>query len=149
MVRRYLMSAEIAFVMVAVALNAAHAAHVDSPETVVQAQLEAYNAHDIHRFMATYAGDAEIFEYPAKPLMKGSAEIEDFYANKRFNDTRLHATIQNRISMGDTVVDHESIIATFPEGPGRFEAIAIYQVQDGKIVKVTLIRGARVLDQKP
>ncbi len=37
----------------------------ENAEAVVQAQLEAYNAYDIHAFMATYTGDAEIYEYPA------------------------------------------------------------------------------------
>jgi hypothetical protein len=118
----------------------------DTAETVVQAQLEAYNAHDIHAFVATYASDAEIYEYPAKLLMKGSVQIEDYYANKRFNDPRLHATIARRIVMGDVVVDHEKVVLTFPEGAGRLEAIAIYEVQAGKIVKVTLLRGKKVID---
>ncbi len=122
------------------------AAETGSAEAVVQAQLEAYNAHDIRAFMATYENDAEIYEYPAKLLMKGTSQIEDFYANKRFNDARLHGTIAKRIVMGDVVVDHEQIAITFPEGPGRFEAIAIYEVQAGKIHKVTLIRGKKSLD---
>lgn len=118
----------------------------DSAEAVVQAQLDAYNGHDIHAFMATYAKDAEIYEFPAKLLMKGAAQIEDFYSNKRFNDPRLHATISKRMVMGDVVVDHEQIVMTFPEGPGRTEAIAIYEVQAGKIVKVTLLRGKKDID---
>lgn len=118
----------------------------DSTEAVVQAQLDAYNGHDILAFMATYARDAEIYEFPAKLLMKGAAQIEDFYANKRFNDPRLHATISKRMVMGDVVVDHEQIVMTFPEGFGRTEAIAIYEVQAGKIVKVTLLRGKKVID---
>lgn len=117
----------------------------DSAEQVVQRQLDAYNAHDVHAFMATYANDAEIYEYPAKLLMKGTAQIEDFYGSKRFNDPKLHATIAKRIVMGDMVIDHEKIVLTYPEGPGRLEAIAIYEVHAGKITKVTLIRGQRIL----
>lgn len=117
----------------------------ESAEQVVQRQLEAYNAHDIHAFLATYASDAEIYEYPAKLLMKGAAQIEDFYSNKRFNDPKLHATIAKRIVMGDMVIDHEKIVLTYPEGAGSLEAVAIYEVQAGKITKVTLIRGQKVL----
>jgi hypothetical protein len=122
------------------------AAEGESAESVVQSQVEAYNAHDIRAFMATYASDAEIYEYPAKLLMKGAAQIEDFYAHKRFNDARLQGTIAKRIVMGNVVIDHEQIVITFPEGPGRFEAIAIYEVRDGKIQKVTLMRGEKILD---
>ena len=123
-----------------------NSAEVTEAEAVVQAEVDAYNAHDIRAFIATYAKDAEVYEFPAKLLMKGEAQIEDFYKNKRFNDPRLHGKIAKRIVMGDVVVDHEQIVATFPEGPGRIEAIAINEVRDGKIQKVTLIRGKKVLD---
>jgi hypothetical protein len=118
----------------------------EGAEAVVQRQVDAYNAHDVHAFVATYAADAEIYEYPAKLLMKGSAQIEEFYGSKRFGDARLHATIAKRIVMGEMVVDHEKIVLTFPEGPGRLEAVAIYEVKAGKIVRVTLIRGKKALD---
>ncbi|MES2128299.1 MAG: nuclear transport factor 2 family protein [Pseudomonadota bacterium] len=114
---------------------------------VVQQQLNAYNAHDIGAFMASYAPDAEVLEFPAKPLMKGAAQIQEFYATKRFNDPRLHATVDKRIVMGNVVIDYEQIVNTQPGGPGRTEAIAIYEVNDGKISKVTLIRGSASLDK--
>lgn len=116
-------------------------------QAVVQQQLNAYNAHDIRAFMATYDPAAEILEFPAKPLMKGAAQIQEFYETKRFNDPRLHATVDKRIVMGNVVIDYEQITNTQPGGPGRTEAIAIYEVSDGKISKVTLIRGVATLDK--
>jgi len=117
-------------------------------QAVVQQQLNAYNAHDIRAFMATYDPNAEIFEFPAKPLMKGAAQIQEFYETKRFNDARLHATVDKRIVMGNVVVDYEQVSNTQAGGPGRVEAIAIYEVNDGKISKVTLIRGSASLDKQ-
>jgi hypothetical protein len=117
-----------------------------SPEAVVQQQLDAYNAHDIAAFAAMYATDAELIEYPAKPLMKGADKVAEAYG-PRFRDARLHAVIDKRIVMGNIVVDHEKITRTFPEGPGKVDAIVIYEVANGKIVKATLIRGAIVLDK--
>ena len=117
-------------------------------QAVVQQQLNAYNAHDIQAFMATYDAGAEVFEFPAKPLLKGAAQIQDFYATKRFNDPRLRATVDKRIVMGNVVIDYEQITNTQPGGPGRTEAIAIYEVNDGKITKVTLIRGISSLDKQ-
>ena len=119
---------------------------VEGAEAVVQAQVDAFNARDIHAFMETYASDAEIYEYPAKLLMKGTDQIQEFYASKRFSDARFCATIVNRIVMDHIVIDHEQMSITFPEGPGGFEAIAVYEVRTGKIHKVTLIRGYQVLD---
>lgn len=117
-------------------------------QAVVQQQLNAYNAHDIQAFMATYDPDAQVFEFPAKPLMKGAAQIQEFYETKRFNDARLHAAVDKRIVMGNVVIDYEQISNTQAGGPGRVEAIAIYEVNDGKITKVTLIRGSSSLDKQ-
>ncbi len=97
--------------------------------------------------MATYDANAEIFEFPAKPLMKGAAQIQEFYATKRFNDPRLHATLDKRIVMGKVVIDYEKITNTQAGAPGRMEVIAIYEVNEGKISKVTLIRGSSSLDK--
>lgn len=117
------------------------------PEVIVQAQLEAYNAHDIDAFVATYADDAQIFEHPAKLLAVGSAQLRERYV-ARFKEPNLHAVIAKRIVMGNTVVDHERITRTFPEGPGTLEAVAIYEIQGGKIAKVWLVMGPKTLSTK-
>jgi hypothetical protein len=120
----------------------------ESAEGVVQAQLEAYNSHNIKAFTATYASDAEIYEYPATLLMKGVAQIEEYYGTKRFVDPMLHATVEQRIVMSNIVVDYEKVVLNFPEGPGRMEAIAIYEVKAGRIAKLTLIRGKKTIDAR-
>jgi hypothetical protein len=51
--------------------------------------------------------------------------------------------------MGSTIIDHERIQLTLPEGPGVMEAIAIYEVRDMKIAKVTFISGPRTVGAKP
>ena len=86
-------------------------------EAVVQAQLEAYNAHDIDAFLATYSEDAQLFELPDRLLMRGTAQLRERYA-KTFADPRLHAEIVERIVLGNTVVDHERVRLTLPEGAG-------------------------------
>ena len=118
------------------------------PEAVVQAQLDAYNAHDLAAFVAAYTEDVQLFEHPSKLLASGSAQMRERYA-ARLKDPILHAVIAKGIVMGNVVVDHEKVTATLPEGRGLIEAIAIYEVQDGKIAKAWLIYGPRVLDPKP
>ena len=117
-------------------------------ESVVQAQLEAYNARDIDAFIATYADDVKLFELPDKLLSEGTTTMRERYG-KLFKDERLHATIVNRIVMGDTVVDHERVRLTLPHGPATLEAIAIYEVRDGKITKVWFRYDERKLDAAP
>jgi hypothetical protein len=119
-----------------------------SPEAIVQAQIEAYNARDIDAFVATYAEDAQLFEHPAKLLAAGSAQLRERYA-ARFKDPNLHGVIVKRIVMGNVVVDHERVTRTFPEGRGVLDAVAIYEVENGKIAKVWLILGPKTLDAKP
>jgi hypothetical protein len=117
------------------------------PEAIVQAQLEAYNAHDIDAFLATYADDAQIFEHPAKLLAAGPAQLRERYT-ARFQEPNLRAVVAKRIVMGNMVIDHERVTRTFPEGPGMLEAIAIYEVQSGKIAKVWLVMGPKTLNTK-
>jgi hypothetical protein len=115
---------------------------ISSPEAVVQAQLDAYNARDMDAFLATYSDDAELFGFPAVSQTKGKAEMRNRY-KPRFSDTILHGIVVQRIVMGNTVIDHERVLVTLPEGPGVSEAIAIYEVRAGKISKVTFISGKK------
>ncbi len=118
-----------------------------SPEAVVQAQLEAYNAHDMAAFLAAYADDAQIFEYPAKLLASGKAEMRERYT-ARFKEINLHAVVVKRIVMGNVVVDHERVTRTFPEGQGTLDAVLIYEIQSGRIARAWLIPGPKILESK-
>ncbi len=115
-----------------------------APAPLVQRQLDAYNARDLDALLATYAEDAQQFEHPSKLLASGHAQMRERFA-LRFNEPNLHAQLLNRIVMGNTVIDHELITRTFPEGPGTLEIVAIYEVQDGKITKAWFISGTKTL----
>jgi hypothetical protein len=118
-----------------------------TPESVVQRQLDAYNARDIDALMATYSDDAQQFEYPATLLTAGAAQVRERTAT-RFRESNLHARLIRRIVMGQVVIDHEEVTRTFPEGTGRIELVAIYEVRDGKIVTARFIFGTKTLDPK-
>ena len=115
------------------------------PESVVQRQLDAYNARDIEALMATYAGDGQQFEHPSKLLASGLAAVRERFI-ARFKEPNLHAVLLNRIVMGGVVIDHEKITRTFPEGRGQIELVAIYEVQNGRIAKATFISGPKTLE---
>ena|SRR5687768_13400829 len=117
-----------------------------SAEAVVQRQLDAYNARDLDRLMAAYADDALQFEYPATLLASGTAQIRERFAG-RFKEPNLHARLLRRIVMGSIVVDHEEVTRTFPEGSGKVELVAIYEVRGGRIATARFISGLRELDQ--
>jgi len=118
-----------------------------APVIVVQRQLDAYNTRDLDALLATYAEDAEQFAHPNQLLASGHAQMRERFA-LRFTEPNLHAQLLNRIVMGNTVIDHELITRTFPEGPGTLEIVAIYEVRDGKIAKAWFISGAKTLAGK-
>lgn len=117
-------------------------------ESVVQRQLDAYNAKDVDSLMAVYADDAQQFEHPVKLLANGAAEIRGRF-EARFKEPNLHAQLIKRIVCGNTVIDQEIVTRTFPEGTGRMELVAIYEVKDDKISKAWFISGAKSLDAEP
>lgn len=117
-------------------------------ETVVQKQLEAFNARDVEAIAATYAEDAQQFEHPAKLLASGIAQLRERWA-VRFQDPLLHAALINRIVAGNRVIDHEVVTSTFPEGKGKLELVAIYEVKEERIAKAWFIFGAKTLDMGP
>jgi hypothetical protein len=112
------------------------------PATVVQRQLDAYNARDVDAILATYAADAQQFEFPDKLLATGTAQLRERFA-ARFQEPNLHAQLLSRTVLGNKVIDHEQVTRTFPEGPGHIELLAIYEVQDGKIAKAWFISGGQ------
>lgn len=119
-----------------------------SAESVVQRQLDAFNAKDLDALMAVYAEDAQQFEHPAKLLASGAPEMRPRF-EARFKELNLHARLLKRIVSGNIVIDHEIVTRTFPEGPGQIELVAIYEVNNDKIAKAWFISGAKKLDAKP
>ena len=126
-------------------MNASSLGSASDVESVVQRQLDAYNARDLDGLMATYADDALQFEYPATLLASGAAQIRERFA-LRFKEPNLHARLLRRIVVGSIVIDHEEVARTFPEGTGNLELVAIYEVRDGRIATARFINGARKLD---
>jgi len=108
-----------------------------SPEAVVQRQLDAYNARDLDALLATYAPDARQYELPAQLLATGHAEMRPRFA-ARFQEPDLHARLLQRAVMGNIVIDHETVSRNFPEGRGKVDLVAIYEVVDGLIRSQTV-----------
>ena len=102
-----------------------------NPAEPVQRQLEAYNAHDLERFVAEYTDDVQVFRPPAlEPVLSGKPAFAAHYAKNRFTLPNLHAEVVNRMVAGNTVVDHERITGL---QEGVVEAIAVYHVIEGRI----------------
>jgi hypothetical protein len=109
-------------------------------ESVVQQQLEAYNARDLEAWLATYKDDAEQYLLHGGLIASGHDAIRKRMAD-RFNDTALHAELVSRTVIDNVVVDHEFVTRTFPDGLTTVEMICIYEVQAGLIIKATFAIG--------
>lgn len=107
-------------------------------ERVVQAQLEAYNRHDVEAFAATYATDVRGYAYPDRPLFTGIDSLRAQYARFFASAPQVRATVTQRMVQGAHVIDHEEVTG-LPDGR-TLRAIAIYEVRQGRIASVRFIQ---------
>ena len=84
------------------------------PTTIVQRQLDAYNARDIDALMAIYSDYVQHFEFPSTLVASGAAQVHE-RLSVRFQEPEVHARLVNRIAMGNLVIDQEVITRNFPE----------------------------------
>lgn len=108
-----------------------------TPETLVQQQLNAYNARNIDAFLEPYSDNVELYNFPDKLLGKGKEIMRQQYGEMFSQLPNLHCEIKKRIINGNTIIDHESISGIGQ--PKNAEAIAIYKIENNKIVKVYFI----------
>ena len=105
-------------------------------EAIVQKQLEAYNNRDIDAFVKTYAVNVKLYTFPNEVTSQGREALRRQYASFFENTPDLNAEIVNRIVLGNKVIDKEKVTVN-----GRvFYAIAIYEVENDLIKKVTFIQ---------
>ncbi|WP_460219626.1 nuclear transport factor 2 family protein [Psychroserpens sp. MEBiC05023] len=110
--------------------------NVSEVEAIVQRNLDAYNARDIDAFMADYADDVKLYAYPNTLQTDGKEAMRKGYQDW-FNRVKdLRAFVKKRIVFGNKVIDEEQVTAN-----GKIlNAVAIYEVENGKIVKVTFMQ---------
>ncbi len=106
-------------------------------EQIVQKQLDYYNAHDIDGFISTYHPEIEIFNlFDGTSMIKGLEAMRTRYT-ERFQVSKAHAKLENRIVIGNKVIDHEHV--TFADREGLVKAVAVYEVKEELINKVYFI----------
>jgi hypothetical protein len=107
-------------------------------EQLAQAQLEAYNKHDIEAFLLSYADSVEIYSFPNNLQYKGKDMMRKSYGGMFTTTPDLFCTLKNRIAVGNTIIDQESVV--FQKDKPTIECMAIYTIEKGKIAKVHFIR---------
>ena len=105
----------------------------------VDAQLAAYNAHDVDAFMRCYAEDCVIEDGESQRLMSGHAEMRPRYVALFASSPNLHCEIASRICIGNYVIDEERITGRVPD---LRHAVVIYRIDQasGLISHVRFLR---------
>jgi len=107
-----------------------------NPESIVNKQLKAYNERNIDEFVKTYASDVKLHTFPNDVTTEGHAAIRNQYDSFFKSVPDLNVEIVNRIVLGNKVIDKEKVIFNAQ----IIYAIAIYEVKDGLISKVTFVQ---------
>jgi len=107
------------------------------PYEVIDKQLEFYNQHNLDGFASMYSPDIRIFNWGmSEAHISGLDNLREVYT-KRFTDQNLLAKINNRITIGNKVIDEEIVKSSTQD---YLKVIVIYEVANDKIQKVTFIR---------
>jgi len=117
---------------------------VNSAE-IVNAQLVAFNAHDMDSFAATYADGACVYRMPhAKLVCRGKAQLIENYG-RAFKNEGLHAEVPARLVIGNKVIDHEKTWGLTPE-PLEF---VVYEVHESSLIHAVWLYQADQLSAPP
>ena len=105
----------------------------------VEAQLDAYNAHDVDAFLVCYTQSCIIEDGEGTRIMAGHAEMRLRYQTLFASSPKLHCDIVSRVCIGDYVIDEERITGRVPD---LRRAVVIYRIdkQSGLISHVRFLR---------
>lgn len=105
-----------------------------TPVQLAQAQLDAYNDHDLERFLEPYADTVAVYTMPAGQVQyRGKAAMRGRYGPYFEQNPALHCQLLNRIVQGNVVMDHEHVTGREPQ-PVR--VVATYVIEGGRIARV-------------
>jgi hypothetical protein len=109
-----------------------------TPSEIVQKQLDAYDTGDIDAFLATYAPEIAVYDFPSTLIMEGHAQMREVYTRVFAAAPDLKTHISPRIAIGDFVIDNETVTGTADGIPKR--VVAIYEVKEELITKVWFVK---------
>jgi hypothetical protein len=107
-------------------------APVSDPETVVQAQLDAFNEHDLDALLPLFAEDVVIHDLvDGSVMLRGIEAFRDRYVAVFRDRPRVRADLIGRLGLGSFVIDRERLTDGDEHPPE--DALAIYEV-DGRVI---------------
>ncbi|PTM03123.1 MAG: hypothetical protein DA407_14425 [Bacteroidetes bacterium] len=107
----------------------------EAAEELVQQMMEAYNKRDIDKYMSFYSDDVKLYNYPNELSTDGSKAMRESYTEFFKNTPDLNGYAKSRIVRGNKVIDDAQVTIN-----GEIlNAIAIYEIENNKIIRVTFI----------
>jgi hypothetical protein len=107
---------------------------------VVDAQIEAYRAKDVERFLSHYADDASVVLFDGTPMFADKQAMREQYGKLFADSPDLRLTVASRMTAGDFVVDEEHVSGIhFADMPTEMTALSVYQVTNEKITRLMLL----------
>lgn len=117
---------------------AATCAPSSTPKAVVQAQVDAYNKHDVEAFASCYADQVTIVDLAGKrAALNGMDALKTVYAFLNKAPREFGVEILRRTVSGPVVVDLERIHGLSAGQPSVPDSLAVYEVRDGRILHVS------------
>ncbi|WP_456425153.1 nuclear transport factor 2 family protein [Rhodocaloribacter sp.] len=108
--------------------------------SIVQAQVDAYNARDLEGFLGWYSDEIRVEDGRGQIMIPDLDALRGLYGQLFEQSPELRCEIKDRIVLGDFVVDEEELTGVNLEGfPESLRAVAIYRVDDGLIAHVRLL----------
>lgn len=101
----------------------------------VDAQVAAYNAHDLDRFLTFFAEDFEFFDFPGTLRFRGRDAARERYGALFRENPRLKAQVRGRVIAAPLVVDHEFLYG-HERRPDGANGIVIYEFDQSLIARV-------------
>lgn len=105
---------------------------------VIDRQVAAYNRRDVEAFAARYALGADVYGPDGKILAAGRDQIRRHYGTLFEQRPELRPEIRNRIEVGSTVIDEESVTGFAPDDTTVVRAAVVYRVAEGLILEARL-----------
>jgi hypothetical protein len=107
---------------------------------VIDAQIEAYRAKDVERFLSHYADVASVVLFDGTPMFADKQAMREQYGELFADSPDLHLTVASRMTAGDFVVDEEHVSGMhFGDMPTEVTALSVYRVTNGKITRLMLL----------
>ena len=102
----------------------------------VDAQLKAYNAHDLDRFVACYSPDVVIRDGQGTILVQGREAMRREFAALFAEEPSLRCEVTTRIDLGSYVVMEERV---YRDPEPSIRGVMIYHLSDEAIDHTTWI----------